>query len=207
MGQLWRRVHWKNARDPRSLVRALRRPAPAYAGEPAYSHRGPAPRRADVAVLAPLRMARPLRRGAACPAAACERVFEFAAFALIANVAGVPVMSSFAWAAQVLPVGVQVVARASGEPLLFRLAAQVETAELRSGIGSQVESELRVRTYAGRPACALRSAKRLRLQASREPVRAHCDAAELTRPVERPEIPRDTSHAIPAGSGLASGVP
>jgi amidase len=57
------------------------------------------------------------------------RGMEFAPFNAPANIAGLPAVSvPFAWTHDDLPVGVQLVASAGGEPLLLRLSAQTEEA-------------------------------------------------------------------------------
>jgi amidase len=61
--------------------------------------------------------------------AAVRKVFAFIPYSPFANISGEPAMSvPLTWNAAGLPIGVQLQARLGGEPTLFRVAAQLETA-------------------------------------------------------------------------------
>ncbi|HET7788944.1 MAG TPA: amidase [Myxococcales bacterium] len=125
-------VHWKHALG-RQVARWFERYdvllTPTLASPPIRIGEL-APRPAELAALAALRMARSRRAVRLALRRLAERAFEFAAFTPIANLAGVPAMSvPLHWTALGLPVGVQFVTRANGEAILFRLAAQLETAQ------------------------------------------------------------------------------
>jgi amidase len=54
---------------------------------------------------------------------------EFAPFTAPVNVAGLPAVSiPLSWTGDGLPIGVQLIASAAGEPVLFRVSAQIEEA-------------------------------------------------------------------------------
>jgi amidase len=57
------------------------------------------------------------------------RAIEFAPFTAPVNIAGLPAVSiPMSWTQDGLPIGVQLIASASGEPVLLRLSAQIEEA-------------------------------------------------------------------------------